>query len=131
MDMLAYFLGRVAAQSSGVGGVEYSSIEYKANDTIELIDTSGVTHTIVCEYNGDKLVSATYDGKVIGLEYNDDGLIGVGGTTVNLSNAPLVRLTTIKTDSGVFIPTIESVGVSVTSKLINITADSAAVNVEG
>jgi hypothetical protein len=67
--------------------VEYSSISYNDDDTITLIDTDGNEHTIVCEYDGDKLVSATYDDKAIDLTYEGEALVGVDGASVDLSNA--------------------------------------------
>ena len=32
------------------GGVSYTSIVYNDDDTITLIDTDGITHTMVCTY---------------------------------------------------------------------------------
>jgi hypothetical protein len=68
-------------------GVQYTSITYKEDDTIELIDTDGVTHTMVCVYEEDKLKSVIYDGKEINLHYTDDALDMIGKTEVGLSNA--------------------------------------------
>jgi hypothetical protein len=76
-------------------GVQYTSIIYKEDDTIELLDTDGVTHTMVCEYEDDKLKSVTYDGKEIKLHYTDDALDMVGKTEVNLSNAKTSGVATV------------------------------------
>lgn len=80
---------------AGGGGsgdsIKYSDIVYNDDDTITLTDTDGNEHTIVCEYDGGKLVGATYDGKAIELTYNDDNLVGIGGTDIDLSNAPMSK----------------------------------------
>ena len=84
-------------RDDGGGGVQYTSITYKEDDTIELLDTDGVTHTMICVYEDDKLVSVSYDDKEIELTYEDDALVGIGETVVDLSDAvytpaPLPRL---------------------------------------
>lgn len=79
----------VPSSGGGSSGIEYTSIAYNDDDTITLIDTNGNEHTIVCEYDGDKLVSATYDDKTIELTYEDENLVGVGGTVVDLTSAHL------------------------------------------
>ena len=73
-------------QVSG-GGASYTSITYKDNDTIELLDKDGTEHIMACVYEDDKLVSVTYDGKSIKLGYEDDVLKSVGKTAVDLTNA--------------------------------------------
>ena len=70
------------------GGIEYTSIVYNDDDTITLTDTDGIEHTMVCEYDGDKLIGATYDGKAIELTYNGDDLVGIGEIMVDVRNAP-------------------------------------------
>ena len=89
MDMTAYFLGRIAAQSSGAGGVEYTNIEYNEDNTITLTDKDGIDHKMVCTYDDtDTLVAVNYDGKAIELTYEGEDLI-VGNTVVDLSNAKI------------------------------------------
>jgi hypothetical protein len=77
------------------GGIQYTSITYNDDDTITMIDTDGVTHTMVCVYEDDKLSSVTYDGKEIKLHYTDDALDMVGKTEVNLSNAKSSGVATV------------------------------------
>lgn len=67
--------------------IKYTNIVYNDDNTITLTDIDGVEHTIVCEYDGDKLIGATYDGADIGLTYEGDALVGVDGALVDLSNA--------------------------------------------
>lgn len=76
---------------SGDGGIgestEYKSITYNDDDTITLIGKDDSEHTMVCTYEGKKLVGVKYDGKAIRLGYKNDALNSVGTTAVDLSNA--------------------------------------------
>ncbi len=76
---------------SGGGGIvestEYLSVTYNDDDTITLIDKEGTEHTMVCTYQGDKLVDVKYDGKTVRLSYKDDALNRVGNTAVDFANA--------------------------------------------
>jgi hypothetical protein len=89
-DMPQAILNITGGGGSG-DSIEYSAIVYNDDDTITLTDADGNEHIIVCEYDGDKLVGATYDGKAIELTYNDDSLVGIGGADVDLSNAPISK----------------------------------------
>jgi hypothetical protein len=73
------------AGGGGSGGIEYSNIVYNEDDTVTLTDTDGNEHTIVCEYEGDKLIGATYDDENIDLIYSGDNLVGIDGLTIDLS----------------------------------------------
>jgi hypothetical protein len=86
-DATTYEIMQKIADVVGGDAVRYKSIVYNDDDTITLIDTDGVTHTMVCVYEDDKLSSVTYDGKEIGLHYTDDALDMIGKTEVDLSNA--------------------------------------------
>ena len=66
-------------------GTEYTNIEFKEDNTIELTDTDGVVHTMECEYTDGKLTSVKYDGNSVALKYEGDALVGVGETVVDLS----------------------------------------------
>lgn len=81
MNMLAYFLGRLAG--GGAGGTSYKSITYNNDDTITLIGTDDTEHTMVCAYEDENLVSVIYDGTEIVIGYDGDKLI-VGNTVVDL-----------------------------------------------
>ena len=76
----------------GGGGVtesiEYADIVYNEDNTITLTETNGTIHTMACEYDGDKLISITYDGETIELTYDGDVLVAIGGMSVDMSNAP-------------------------------------------
>jgi translation elongation factor P/translation initiation factor 5A len=75
-------------ESSGGGGVEYTDIIYNEDNSITLTDRDGTEHTMVGTYEGEKLASATYDGKEIAIGYEDNKLI-VGNTVVDLSDAKI------------------------------------------
>jgi hypothetical protein len=68
------------------GGVSYTSIVYNDDDTITLIDKDGITHTMVCTYEDDKLIGVNYDGKAINIGYENNKMY-VGKTEINLSDA--------------------------------------------
>ena len=70
------------------GEVEFTNIVYNEDNTITLTDKDGTTHTMVCTYDGDRLLSVTYDGEYVSLSYEGDTLVAVGGTDIDLSNAP-------------------------------------------
>jgi len=91
MDMLSYFLGRLAEGSTGgTGGISYKSITYNNDDTITLIDTDDTEHTMACTYDAaGVLVGLTYDGEAVELSYEGDNLVGVGGTTIDLTNTTI------------------------------------------
>lgn len=89
-DMSQAILNIAGGGGSG-DSINYSDIVYNDDDTITLTDTDGNEHTIVCEYDGDNLVGATYDGKAIELAYDGDNLVCIGGTDVDLSNAPMSK----------------------------------------
>ena len=77
-----------AGKKQGGGGVEYSSIIHNDDNTVTLTETNGTEHTMACEYDGDKLISITYDGETIELTYDGDVLVAIGGMSVDMSNAP-------------------------------------------
>jgi N-acetylneuraminic acid mutarotase len=74
--------------SSDCGGAVYESIVYNEDNTITLTDKNGVVHTMECEYTDGKTTSVKYDGKAIELAYDGDVLVKVGGTVVDVNNAP-------------------------------------------
>lgn len=75
--------------SQSGAGIEYKSVTYNDDDTITLIDTEDVEHTMECTYEDGKIISITYDGKVVNLSYNNDKLITIGKTTVDVENVPI------------------------------------------
>lgn len=67
------------------GGIQYTSITFNDDDTITLIDTDGVTHTMSCVYEGDRLKTVTYDGSEVSLTYKGENLTKIGSTDIDLS----------------------------------------------
>ena len=129
MDMLPYFLGRLAeGGTGGSGGVTYTNIVYNEDNTITLTDKDGVIHTMSCTYEGGKLIGVTYDGESIELTYNGDALVKVGKTAVDMANAPKEPLTTIKADSSVVEVILPVIVPTVTAEINNgtVQADSSA-----
>ena len=75
--------------NSGVGGgIEYTNITYNDDNTVTLTDKDGVDHIMVCEYEDGSLTALTYDGKSIALTYEEDALVGIGATEVDVVNVP-------------------------------------------
>lgn len=119
MDMLPYFLGRLAESGAGGGGTEYISIIYNTDNTITLTDKDGVIHTMSCTYENGKLIGVTYDGKNVALTYNGDVLVKVGKTAVDVANVPLSPMTTIKADSSVVEVILPVIVPTVTAEINN------------
>jgi hypothetical protein len=73
-----------------VGGltVNYKSITYNDDNTITLIDTDDVEHTMECIYTDGKLTYITFDGQKIKLDFDGDKLIGIDNKEINLESAP-------------------------------------------
>lgn len=80
-----------AMNSGGSTGesVAYKSITYNEDNTITLIDSDDVEHTMSCVYEEDKITSITYDSKVINLTYDNDTLVSINNTEINLDEAPV------------------------------------------
>jgi N-acetylneuraminic acid mutarotase len=80
----------IASLGTQVGddGFWYKSITYNEDDTITLIDNNEVAHTLVCKYTEGKITDIRYDGVRIDLGYDTDKLINVGGTDIDLGEAP-------------------------------------------
>ncbi len=74
------------------GGSQYTSIVYNEDNTVTLIDTGGVEHTMICEYTDGKLVTVSYDGKSVELTYDGDVLVNVGGTDIKLNSTEPSKL---------------------------------------
>jgi hypothetical protein len=95
MDMLSYFLGRLAGNNGGTGGgssiIDYDNISYgkdpNGNDAL-ILEDDGITYYATCEYENGKLKSIMYQGQTIELQYDGDRLISIGDTEIDLSSAP-------------------------------------------
>ena len=62
--------------TSEVEGIQYTDIIYNDDNTVTLIDTKGIEHTITCVYENNRLLSMTYDGKEVVTVYEDGEQIG-------------------------------------------------------
>lgn len=71
-------------ETGGIGGIKYKQIIYNEDNTITLIDRDDLVHTMICTYDGEKLVSITYDNKKVALKYNDATLSSIGTTTIDM-----------------------------------------------
>jgi hypothetical protein len=100
MDMLAYFLGRLAGGGAGGTGeiISYDEISYgkdaDGNDVLILKDGDTIVEA-KCFYEDGKLKTVFYQGKEIELRYEDennpDRLTHIGDMEIDLSNAPVVE----------------------------------------
>lgn len=68
--------------------LDYKSIVYNKDNTITLVDSENVVHTIVCNYEYNKLVSIAYDGEKIKLDYSGDNLTRIDKKRINLQRVP-------------------------------------------
>ena len=69
---------------------DFENITYNESDnTITLIERDGTEHTILCTYENDMLIFASYDGEEINLGYENDDLVSIGGTVIDLSKSNL------------------------------------------
>lgn len=91
------------AQLGGEGeSIQYTDVICNDDDTVTLIDTNGIEHTITCVYENNRLTSMTYDGKEVVTVYDFGKLVAVGETEVDVSNTPLDNtLETLIDKSGV------------------------------
>jgi hypothetical protein len=69
--------------------IDYDQITYKEDNTGELIDKDGVSHSMAFEYKGEKINTVFFDGMKIPLEYNEDSLELMGKTKINLKKAKI------------------------------------------
>jgi hypothetical protein len=88
-DMPQAILDIVGGGEVDGGGVTYTNIVYNEDNTITLTDKDGVIHTMECEYADGKLTSVKYDGKAVELTYDDDVLVKIGKTAVDVANAQI------------------------------------------
>lgn len=71
------------------GGTEYTDIVFGEDNQIISTDADGNQHTMECVYEDKKIKKLVYDGVDIDLTYDGDNLVAIGGTEVDLSNAPV------------------------------------------
>lgn len=68
--------------------IEYTDVIYNDDDTITLIEKDGTEHVVTCIYDDNKMVGVSYDGNTINVAYEDDVLVGIGDTTIDMSGVP-------------------------------------------
>lgn len=77
----------IEAMQSGDGEeLAYKSITYNKDNTITLIDTDDIEHTMECVYTDGVLTEITYDRQPTSIKYEDGALVKIGGTSIDLSN---------------------------------------------
>lgn len=76
MDMLSYFLGRLAGggtgSSSGANGPIYTDLVYNDDGSITLTDDEGQEHIMECEYVDGRLEKVKIGGNVLDAIYEED-----------------------------------------------------------
>ena len=77
------------AMNSGGDCIQYKSITYNTDNTITLIDSEDVEHTMSCTYEDGKITSITLDNEEIKLSYDGDSLIAIEDTVMDLSKTPI------------------------------------------
>jgi hypothetical protein len=92
MDMLAYFLGRLAGGgtggSGGSNGPIYTDLEYKEDGTFTFTDEEGNKHTAECEYVDGRLEKIVFGGVTMDAVYEEgtDKLIKFGDMDITINN---------------------------------------------
>jgi hypothetical protein len=66
--------------------IAYKSITYNEDDTITLIDSEDIEHTMECTYVDGILTKITYDGQTTSIQYEDGALVKIGSTAIDLNN---------------------------------------------
>ena len=106
MDMLSYFLGRLAGGGpSGSNGPIYSDLVYNDDGSITLTDNEGQEHIMECEYVDGRLEKVKIDGNVLDAIYEEDTdkLIKLGDINIEVGDYPseMDALETLIDESGV------------------------------
>ena len=108
------------APSFNVGeSIVYKSIIYNDDNTITLIDTDNVEHTMVCSYEDGNITSIIYDDEAVELNYNNDDLIAVEDTMTNLNNVPIQKVDGVSIYSSLLKPTVVlSLGINTKAEVV-------------
>jgi hypothetical protein len=92
MDMLSYFLGRLAGGgtggSGGSDGPIYTDLKYNEDGTFTFFDEEGNEHTAECEYVDGRLEKIVFDGVTMDAVYEEgtDKLIKFGDMDIIVDN---------------------------------------------
>jgi hypothetical protein len=91
MDMLSYFLGRLAGGgSSGDNGPVYTNLVYNDDGSITLTDDEGQEHIMECEYVDGRLERIMIDEDVLDAIYEEDTdkLVKLGDMDIDVEEYP-------------------------------------------
>ena len=94
MDMLSYFLGRLAGGSTGGSGGDnglvYTDLVYNDDGSITLTDDEGQEHIMECEYVDGRLEKVKIDGNILDAVYEEDAdkLIKLGELNIEVGDYP-------------------------------------------
>ena len=94
MDMLSYFLGRLAGGGAGGSGGDsgpvYTDLVYNDDGSITLTDDEGQEHIMECEYVDGRLEKIKIDGNILDAVYeeNTDKLIKLGDMDIEVGDYP-------------------------------------------
>lgn len=94
MDMLSYFLGRLAGGGTGGSGGDngpvYTDLVYNDDGSITLTDDEGQEHIMECEYVDGRLEKVKIDGDILDAIYEEetDKLIKLGDINIEVGSYP-------------------------------------------
>lgn len=94
MDMLAYFLGRLA-RGGGVGSgtvTPYKKVEYQEEDKVIFTDEEGNSYEMRCTYEDGKIKTITFQEETYIMNYDEDMLVSIGDIETNLTLAPVANV---------------------------------------
>lgn len=66
----------------------YKSMVYNEDGTVTITDSDGTIHTMVCEYDDERVVGLTYDGEDIKMSFRNGNLVGVDEMEIDISSVP-------------------------------------------
>lgn len=94
MDMLAYFLGRLAGGGGAGSGTvtSYKKVEYQEEDKVIFTDEEGNSYEMRCTYEDGKIKTITFQEETYIMNYDEDVLVSIGDIETNLTLAPVVNV---------------------------------------
>ena len=109
MDMLSYFLGRLAGGGAGGSGGDngpiYTDLVYNDDGSITLTDEEGQEHIMECEYVDGRLEKIKIDGNILDAVYEEDTdkLVKLGDINIEVGDYPseIGNIETLIDNSGV------------------------------
>ena len=94
MDMLAYFLGRLAGGGAAGSGIvtSYKKVEYQEEDKVIFTDEEGNSYEMRCTYEDGKIKTITFQEETYIMNYDEDVLVSIGDIETNLTLAPVANV---------------------------------------